>query len=52
MAQREVAAVLGMRSGSSVAFQHQHLAARLKADRALCRQVAVIENGLASPTLR
>jgi REP element-mobilizing transposase RayT len=52
LTQREVAAVLGMRSGSAVAFQHQRLAARLKADRALCRQVAAIENRLASQTPR
>ena len=48
LTQREVAAVLGMRSGSPVAFQHQRLAARLKADRTPCRQVAAIENRLAS----
>jgi REP element-mobilizing transposase RayT len=48
LTQREVAAVLGMRSGSAVAFQLQRLAARLKADRTLRCQVAAIERQLVS----
>lgn len=47
LTQREAAAVLGMRSGASVALQLQRLAARLKADRSLCRQLTAIEKALA-----
>ena len=45
---REAAAVLGMRSGSGVAFQLQRLAGHLAAERALRRQLAAIEKELAS----
>jgi len=46
LTQREVAAVLGMRSGAAVAFQLQRLTVRLKADRALRRQLAALEKEL------
>ena len=46
LTQREVAAVLGTRSGAAVASQLQRLAARLEADRALRRQLAALEKEL------
>ena len=44
---REAATVLGMRSGSAVAFQLQRLAARLEADPRLRRRLGDIEKELA-----